>query len=181
MMKTMISLLIDGYNLLHVIEKGFIKSLQQKRNDLIEKLHFYQVEKNVNITVIFDGSQPFPGSQRRDRYGNLEIIYTPPESSADDWISEECERNYGSFIVVSSDQEIIRDAERFGCITLSSQEFLKKLSQLTRPLDNPYLEDKETPDEGPETLYPRVTTRKKGVAKRLPKRERRKYHQLKNL
>jgi hypothetical protein len=83
-------------------------------------------------------------------------------------------------VVISSDNAVVRDAERFGCITLSSQEYSKKLTTLTRPIENPFLEDKGDVEES-ESLYPRVTTKKKGVAKRLPKRERKKINQLKNL
>jgi predicted RNA-binding protein with PIN domain len=180
MIKTMLSLLIDGYNLLHALEKGFINSLQEKRDDLLTKLHYYQVQKNLKISVVFDGSLPSLALQSRDRIGELEIIYTDPETTADEWIAQACERTPGAYVVISSDNQVVRDAERFGCVTLSSQEFMRKLATLTKPIENPYLEDKEE-DESSDILYPRVTTKKKGVSKRLPKKERRKFNQLKNL
>ncbi|MDB5036930.1 MAG: uncharacterized protein JWQ35_458 [Bacteriovoracaceae bacterium] len=173
-------LLIDGYNLLHAVEKGFINSLETQRESLLTKLHDYQVQKKMEITIVFDGSGAASGFPKRDKFGEMSVVFTDAEVTADEWISEACERVPGSYIVVSSDREVIREAERFGCVSISSQEFLKKLTSISMVIENPYLEDKGEPDDE-SSLYPRVTTKKKGVAKRLPKRERRKHHQLKNL
>lgn len=175
----MLSLLIDGYNLLHAMEKGFIKSLQDRRDSLIEKLHLYQVQKKLEMTVVFDGAQSPSILPHQDRHGNLKIVFTDSETTADDWIGHACEKNPGAYIVVSSDLAVAHKAEFHQCVSMSSPEFLKKLESITRVIENPYLEDKEEDED--ESLYPRVSTRKKGTAKRLPKKERRKLHHLKNL
>ncbi len=175
----MISLLIDGYNLLHAIEKGFINSLQEKRDSLIQKLHIYQAQKSVEILVVFDGSNKNAGISSHDRYGNIDIVYADSHSSADDWIARACERSPGKFVVVSSDHQVMNSAKLFNCVALSSEDFLKRLNSTTKVIENPYLEDK-TDDEDTD-LYPRVSTKKKGAAKRLPKKERKKIHHLKNL
>ena len=176
----MLCLLIDGYNLLHATERGFIKDLQEKRDDLLARLHHYQVQKKVQMTVVFDATAPSAGFLNRDKLGELQIVYTDAHSTADEWIANACEKKPGSYVVVSSDNQVVRDAERFGCITMSSPEFAKKISQVQAPIENPYFEDKVEEEDEP-GLYPKVSTKKKGASKRLPKKERRKLHQLKNL
>jgi len=173
----MIHLLIDGYNLMYVVDPGLLRSLEDKRNSLLEKLHQYQQTKQVEITVVFDGSErsSFPS---RDRYGNLLLIFTCEDETADDWIEKECERSAGKYLVVSNDNQVIRSAERSRSVSISSSEFSKRLEQATRTLQNPeYFEEKD--DSGP--LYPRVNTKKRGVSKKAPKRDRKKNQSLKNL
>lgn len=171
----MAHLLIDGYNLLYSARDSVITSLEDAREELLEKLHRYQIVKNIEMTVVFDSQIGGLGGQR-DRWGNIHIVYTDRETTADEWITDECRS--GEFVVVTNDREIVDRAESYGCLCLSCQEFLAKMQQAKRPEDeNPYFEDKE--DSGP--LYPRVSTKKKGVSKRLPKRDRRKAHQLRNL
>lgn len=174
----MIHLLIDGYNLLYALEKGLITSLEDKREELLSRLHDYQTAKNVEMTIVFDSAIAAPLGGNRDRYGNIEIVFTHSKESADDWIKRACREKYRDYVVVTNDREIIAVAESEGCLCLSCEEFRMKLNSIKNPaVENPYLEDKL--EDYP--LYPRVSTKKKGVAKKLPKRERRKHHQLKNL
>jgi predicted RNA-binding protein with PIN domain len=174
----MVHLLIDGYNLLYALEKGLISSLEEKREELLSRLHKYQVAKNVEMTVVFDSSISAPHGIGRDRYGAIEVVFTHEHDSADDWIKEACRRKERDYVVVTNDHEIIVVAEAMGNLCLSCEEFRTKLNSLVKADEiNPYLEGKL--DDSP--LYPRVSTKKKGVAKKLPKRERRKHHQFKNL
>lgn len=176
MIKSMVHLLIDGYNLLYATQKSGIEDFEEAREALLERLHEYQVEKHVEITVVFDSQIGGLGGHR-DKWGNVHIVYTDRETTADEWIKDACQNQKEGYVVVTNDREIIAVAESLGCLCLSCQEFEKKLSAAIVVEDNPYFEDKE--DDGP--LYPKISTKKKGVAKRLPKRDRRKAHQLRNL
>lgn len=172
----MIHLLIDGYNLLYALQRGPIDSLEETRENLLEQLHDYQVAKNVEITAVFDSHIGGLGGNQ-DKWGRVHVVYTDREETADDWIKQACRKQKQGYVVVTNDREIIAVAESTGCLILSCHEFEAKLKMATFVEENPYFEDKE--ESGP--LYPKVSTRKKGVSKRLPKRDRRKAHQLRNL
>jgi predicted RNA-binding protein with PIN domain len=172
----MAHLLVDGYNLLYALQKNVITDLEDARNVLLERLHDYQTAKNVDITVVFDSHIGSLGGNR-DRYGGLHIVYTDRETTADEWIKDACKTQEDGYVVVTNDREIILVAESLGCLCLSCGEFEAKLTSATFVEENPYFEDKE--NSGP--LYPKISTKKKGVAKRLPKKDRRKAHQLRNL
>lgn len=167
-------LLIDGYNLVHVVGAD--------RDDLLELLHLYQTDRQVAMSVVFDGAQKFMGSDRRDRYGAIDIYFSRPGESADELIEELCSKSPGQYVVVSDDREVQDHGEKHRCLSLSSQEFSKRLRSSAYPKllvqEVPELEDK---DEEALPLYPRVSTKKKGAAKKLNKRERRKFSQLKHL
>jgi len=174
----MIHLLIDGYNLLYAIDPGRLRSLEEKRDALLEKLHNYQISKSVDISVVFDGSLEAALYRNRDRYGNIHIIFTHENETADSWIDQECQQNPGKYLVVSNDNEVKRSAELHRCVSISSDEFSTKLNEAARFQEDPdYFSEKD--DSGP--LYPRITTRKKGAAKKIPKRDRKKMQSLKNL
>lgn len=173
----MIHLLIDGYNLMYVVDPGFLRSLEEKRNSLLEKLHGYQTSKNIEISIVFDGSDPAIVPSR-DKYGSVMVIFTSEGETADEWIDKECRRNPGKYLVVSNDNEVIRSAEQARSVSVSSTEFAKKLAQATRVLADPdYFDEKDDS----EPLYPRVNTKKKGVSKKAPKKERRKIQRLRGL
>jgi predicted RNA-binding protein with PIN domain len=172
-------LLVDGYNLLYLMDPAIIRTLEQRRNKLLEKLRLYQEQKGVDLTIVFDGAQaPGPLGIERSREGNVTVIFSHEGETADQWIADECRKNPGQYVVVSSDNEVIFAAERNQCVSVSSHEFLKRLTQALEWRSDPdYFSEKD--DSGP--LYPKVSTRKKGVAKRPSKRERRKLTRLKNL
>jgi predicted RNA-binding protein with PIN domain len=171
-------LLIDGYNLIHAMDFPDAESLQEQREALLKKLHEYQVERKVSITVVFDGSSPGGMIPDREKHGKIQVIFTSKGTSADDWIIEASRRYSGKYVVVSNDNEILNAVEAASSLTLSNAEFKAKMNAAHDPSrENPYLEDK-TEDTGP--LYPKVSTKKKGRSKRLPKKQRRKQSQLKN-
>jgi predicted RNA-binding protein with PIN domain len=179
MMKSMLSLMIDGYNLLHQMAGRPLDSLEDERMALIEELQKYQSIKQVPVTIVFDGSQPRALFPSRDRFGHVDIVYTDKGISADDWLAERCREHPGSFVVVSNDLEVQRSAENSKCLALSSNDFILRLKAIrTDAAQWDMIPEKviEMNDDRP--LYPKVSTKKKGVAKRLPKRERRKHHQL---
>jgi predicted RNA-binding protein with PIN domain len=54
------NLIIDGYNLLHILSPRLsltAPQLQQERGRLIERLSGYGRQKGLEITIVFDGWQ----------------------------------------------------------------------------------------------------------------------------
>jgi|GEM_PF-4656041 len=184
----MLHLLIDAYNLMYSLEKnGKLKDskgrslgldLKDKRKSMISLLQEYRATREVQISLVFDSSQPQYLLAQRTKVGKIQIIFTDEDQTADEHICLECEKRPGKYVVVSSDLEVIRGAEAHQCLSLRSEEFIQKLKLATSELyQHPDLEGKD--DSGP--LYPKVSTRKKGVAKKLSKNKRRKRNFLKNL
>jgi len=180
-----IQLLIDGYNLMHALQnRGLLKakftSLQDQRERLLSQLHSYQSVRSVAIKIIFDASDPNSSLlyENRSRFGEVESIFSSHSESADEYIGQACAKNPGSYVVISNDKQVLRYAALNDCKSMKVDEFIPKLMRaLEESASDPYTEDKD--DDAP--LFPKVSTRKKGRAKKLPKSERRKRHQLKNL
>ena len=64
------NLIIDGYNLLHILSPRLSLSaaqLQQERNQLIDRLSEYGRQKGLEITVVFDGWQGGWITEERER------------------------------------------------------------------------------------------------------------------
>lgn len=180
----MTHLLIDGYNLLHALQTEIeFGSLEERRDSLCELLSQYQRQRSseskqsLEITIVFDSS--VPGSLgSRTKWGNLLLIFTAAPESADEQIAHLCQQAPGKYVVVTSDREVQFHAEANRCPVVRSEEFsLKLLSAQQQASRDPYEEDKE--DDV--ILYPKISTKKKGAARKLPKKERQKNRFLKDL
>lgn len=190
MMNFMAHLLIDGYNLLHFLDQGSklalrpakkILSLQEKREDLIERILHYQSQKNVEISIVFDSSEKFFEAPARSKFGKTVVIFSEPGESADLKIARMCQKSPASYIVISNDLEVLSSARLNRCLTMNCKEFALKLKESMIRIRSS--DDDETLGEieKDRPLYPKVSTKKKGASKKLPKRERRRKQKLKNL
>ena len=176
----MLPLLIDGYNLLHKIFRDSSSSLEEQRGALLKQLGPYQSAKSVPITVVFDGSSEAFLFSPRDKYGAIEIVYTHQGQSADQWIIHACESRPGAYVVITDDREIVRSVESNSCLVLSCQEFLSRLRvNMGETEENTIALEKLEMEDLP--LYPRVSTKKKGTSKKLPKKDRKKNQLLNRL
>ncbi len=181
MIKKVLPLLIDGYNLLHAVFKDTSSTtLEAQRGALLRQLSAYQATKEVAITIVFDGSEEAAVFQPRDRYGAIDIVFTHRGVTADDWIIGECEAKPGAFVVVTNDRQIATTVETYSCWVVSCQEFLSRLrANLEENDDNFIAFEKLEMEDLP--LYPKVSTKKRGSAKKLPKRARKKQQFLNRL
>ena len=118
--------LVDTYNVLHVVgvlppEHAGIDSGGLAR--LIGRSR-YAREK---VVLVCDGTPP-PDADRRD-VPCTKHVYSGPRWSADDAIAKLIERSTarGSILVVSSDNEVTRNARRFKARVIDSPKFLRQL------------------------------------------------------
>ena len=162
-------IVIDGYNLIRqsarfsAVER---LDLQAGREALVDALSAYKKVKPFDITVVFDGSDAPLGMPRRDRMKGITIRYSQPGELADAVIKRMVGRERERLLVVSSDHEVAGYAASKGSAVLSAADFEERLT-LARLMDVKGLETGE-PSEGWQP-----TTRKKGPARKLPKRLRR--------
>lgn len=125
-MKTII---IDGNNLIHKVEKfkrQFLKDKEAAQIAMIEAVKAH-LRKNEKAIFVFDG------------FGNLkkpDIIFSN-EITADEVIRKTIEKfkNPKLLKVVSSDHNIIDFAKVCGCVILKSEDFWKELKTGNSPTE----------------------------------------------
>ncbi|OGP67864.1 MAG: hypothetical protein A2W27_07940 [Deltaproteobacteria bacterium RBG_16_44_11] len=174
---SIMQILIDGYNLIRqsdVLRRYELHSLEAGRRALMSKLSEYKRKKGHKITVVFDGWKGGSEQEERDRYGNIDIIYSRQGEKADDVIKRLTERISGETIVVSSDREIASYTTHQGKTALSSLEFEAIMNRAI----SPSLNRKYTSDDDNDRAARR---KKKGPARRLPRARRHTQKKIKKL
>jgi predicted RNA-binding protein with PIN domain len=169
------NLIIDGYNLLHILSPHLslnAAQLQRERNRLIDLLSDYGRQKGLEITVVFDGWQGGWVAEQRERIKGIEVIYSRVGEKADDVIKRLVRERGSGSMVITSDREISNDAERMSVAAVSSDQFCEKLEQSAVEVE-PLLKDEE---EGEERGM-----KKKGLSRRLSKKEKRTRTALRKL
>jgi predicted RNA-binding protein with PIN domain len=113
------SLLIDGYNLLHVtgiFGRGMGPgTLERSRRALLNFLaESLTEEEAARTTVVFDAQNPPPGLPRRTTHRGIAVIYASQYENADERLEEAIEADSAPkhLVVVSSDHRLHRAARR---------------------------------------------------------------------
>ncbi|MGA0163453.1 MAG: NYN domain-containing protein [Bdellovibrionota bacterium] len=190
MMKFMAHLLIDGYNLLHFLDQNSdfalrplkkILSLQDKREELMNRILHYQSQKAIEVSIVFDSSEKFFETPARSKFGRIVVIFSEPGENADLKIARMCQKSPSSYVVISNDLEVLASARLNRCLTMSCKEFSMKLKESMIRAQSSDFDESLGELEEDRPLYPRVSTKKKGASKKLPKRERQRKQKLKNL
>jgi hypothetical protein len=167
-------LIIDGYNLLHV-NRSLIRlnstQLQWERDRLIDQLSAYQKLKPCGITIVFDGWQGGWSTEKRERKGGIEIIFSRLEEKADEVIKRLAKEKGSGAIVITSDRDVARFAERMAVSVISSEQFREKLEVSANKFEDIF-EEEEEEEKG---------IKKKGLSRRLSKKEKRARAALKKL
>jgi hypothetical protein len=161
-------IVVDGYNLIrqsHHFSSLERQDLESGRQALVEALAAYKKIKAYAITVVFDGRDAPVGMPRRDRRQGIELRYSEPGELADAVIKRMASREREKMMVVSSDNDIVRFAQARGAGSISANEFEERLRMAQM------MSGKGTTESEPSEGWA-ATTRKRGPAKRLPKRER---------
>jgi predicted RNA-binding protein with PIN domain len=159
-------LLIDGYNLLHSGQKHVhfnAIQLQWERDRLIERLSLYRQARPSEILVVFDGWHGGWSTEKRERRKGVDLIFSKVGEKADEVIKRLIRAKGSGVIVITSDREISRYAERFSVPVVSSEQFQEKLKLVE--LRGAIKEEEEEKEE--------KGLKKKGPSRRLSKKERR--------
>jgi predicted RNA-binding protein with PIN domain len=172
-----LELIIDGYNLIRQsdsLRPLDARSLEQGREALLARLAAYHKVRNHPITVVFDGWGGDNPTSTITRHKGITVIYTAKGELADEWIKKRArEIRYGA--VVTSDQEIVRSAERLGVPAIASQTFERRMeAALAGDMKGADPDEEEWEEE-------LVGAKKKGPARRLSKQEKRRQAILEKL
>ena len=163
-------IIIDGYNLIR--QSKHLRLLDRQdiargRDALIARLAAYRKFKPHLITVVFDGSEACELCAPRDRAKGIHIIFSRGGETADGVIVRMARREREKALVVSSDSALARAAEACGATALESPEFEARMMMAEA------MAGADGSDE--ETSARRLSTRKKGEGRRLPKRLRQQH------
>jgi predicted RNA-binding protein with PIN domain len=121
---------VDGYNLIHAmpeLARLVGSDLERARDALVSKLAVYRSQRNVRVTVVFDG-RGAAGQQTRPP-GGIEVVFSRAPQSADAKIKNmlAVEKSPKSWTVVTSDNSIVRYVRDYGAKTIPSAEFAARL------------------------------------------------------
>jgi predicted RNA-binding protein with PIN domain len=122
------------------------------------------------MTVVFDGWQGGWNTEKRERRREVEIIYSKLGEKADEVIKRLLKEKGSEAMVITSDQDISRFAERLNVAVILSEQFMKKLEASSGGFEKSLEEEEE--ERG---------MNKKGLSRRLSKREKRARAALKKL
>lgn len=167
-------LIIDGYNLIHArpsLSHLNPNTLQWERDRLVDQLSLYQKLKSCKVTVIFDGWQSGWPVERIEVRKGVKIIYSRLGEKADEVIKRLIKEEGSGAIVITSDQEIARYADRMTAPVISSDQFREKMERTITQMKDPFRKDREV-ERG---------VKKKGLSRRPSKREKRMQSALKKL
>ncbi|MBP7074941.1 MAG: NYN domain-containing protein [Rhabdochlamydiaceae bacterium] len=120
---------IDGYNFFFRLTKNY-KSMKEQEKSLLEKLYQTMTQLDSPMTVVFDGREKDPPEALRRNLKSMNIVYTPVNQTADDYILEMLEhtKNPAQEMVISSDRDLLRRSKQKGARTQTIEEFIHKVA-----------------------------------------------------
>jgi hypothetical protein len=126
---------IDGYNLLFYLFGRASPDLKSQRNQLIYDLNIKIEALALDVSLIFD-SHLCPGEGSRSHFGFLEIVYTPHNMTADDFMIKKIKRSSHPTqeVLVTNDRELASRARHLLAHTQTLDHFLNWLDRRYRNL-----------------------------------------------
>ena len=167
-------LIIDGYNLIYagrLLPSATPHDLEKERDHLVDQLSSYRQTRPYPITVVFDGWQGGWAAEKRERKKGIELIFSSLGEKADEVIKRLVREKGSGTVVVTSDREIARYAEKMDVAVIPSYQFKGKMEMSAFAMEKGIDED-ETENRG---------AKQKGPSRRLSKKERRIRTALKKL
>ena len=166
-----VHVVIDGYNLIRqsaTLSAQEELSLELGRDALLERLRQYKRVRSHRITVVFDAANKPLLAEQRSQHKGIRIIYSGQGETADTVIKRICQKEGEKVLLVTTDRELASYAEARGSVAMDSEDFEARMEMVL------YADAKGVGEEDEEERWhPDKGTRKKGPAKRLSKKERR--------
>jgi predicted RNA-binding protein with PIN domain len=172
-------IIIDGYNLIRQSPSLWPfeeRSLEEGRTELLRRLSAFKKDRGHRITVVFDGWISGSSKEERLTEHGITVIFSKRGEQADEVIKRMVRHGRSSIVVVTSDRSIADTATRCGGTAISSPEFDLRL---TMPSGNATSFTDDLTDYDDEQV--RLTGKRKGPSKRMPKKQRRVMARLKKI
>lgn len=127
---------IDGYNFIFATDKE--KSpIEVSRAEVLEDIS--EKSADVKVVVVFDAYNDSKEMSRFD-YKNIEVIYTSPGQTADEFFLEQVSftKNLEQMTIVSNDRKLLKELALLRANTMSFSSFFKKIKKLkSKELEKP--------------------------------------------
>ena len=126
-------LIVDGYNVIYTddrMRRVACRDNERARKRLLELLREYVADRDVQVTVVFDGRGAMVDAEALIP-GRLQVVYSARGQTADDVIVRTLEESDqpAAYIVITSDiRDIGRTARAMGCEVIGSKRFLDRIS-----------------------------------------------------
>lgn len=165
-------LIIDGYNLLHVgrsLSNLNAIQLQWERERLIDRLSNYQKLKPREVTVVFDGWQEGWSTETKEKRKGIELIFSKQGEKADEVIKRLAKEKGSGVVVITSDREVARFAQRMDIAVISSEKFREKLEGASSHMleESPEEENSGMKRKGPSRMLSKKEKRARAASKKL--------------
>lgn len=121
-------LVVDGYNQIFGWQSLKGIPFDSARDELIDRLSNYQGYRNCYLIIVFDAYRVKDSTHRSYKKGDLEVIFTKYDETADSYIEKhvsEWKKKY-RLIVASSDGLIQNTILAHGCQRMSARELEKR-------------------------------------------------------
>ncbi|MBE6129134.1 MAG: GTP-binding protein [Erysipelotrichaceae bacterium] len=132
-------MIVDGYNM--IFEWDDLKELAKQdlydaREKLVTRLMNYQAYANVPMSIVFDGWRVRDNYGTVQKMGNVEIVYTRTDETADQRIEKMAYDMHDSWTltVVTSDSLIQNAVFAQGALRMSSRELRSRIESLNAML-----------------------------------------------
>ncbi|OGP92213.1 MAG: hypothetical protein A2157_00350, partial [Deltaproteobacteria bacterium RBG_16_47_11] len=142
-----------------------------ERERLIQKLSEYRKARPCEMILVFDGWQGGWAMEQKERKRGIDLIFSKVGEKADEVIKRLIRERGSGAMVVTSDREISRFAEKISVPVIPSEQFQERMERAA------FHHEKEIKVEDEEDER-RI---KKGPSRRLSKKEKRRITALKRL
>jgi predicted RNA-binding protein with PIN domain len=165
-------LIIDGYNLLHVnrflINLNSIQ-LQWERERLLDQLSTYRKLRQCGVTVVFDGWQEGWSTETREKKKGIEVIFSKLGEKADEVIKRLVKEKGSGAIVITSDRDVARFAQRMDVAVIPSEQFRERLSVGSSDTfeESPEEEERGGKRKGPSRRFSKKEKRARAASRKL--------------
>jgi predicted RNA-binding protein with PIN domain len=167
-------LIIDGYNLLHVARSLTQLSsieIQWGRDRLVEQLSAYRQLKPCEITIVFDGWQGGWNTEKKERKKGIELIFSKLGEKADEVIKRLVKERGSGAVVITSDREVSKYAEKMAVAVIPSDQFREKLERsglkMERNFEEEIDEERRLKGKGPSKMLSKKEKRLRLALKKL--------------
>lgn len=137
--------MVDGYNIINSwpqLRGTVAYSLEDARQQLLDIMHDFQGYKGLKVIVVFDAHLIKGGTEKKQFLGDLQIVYTKEDETADQYIERWTDKApKGIQIKVATsdftEQTIILSR---GATRISARELYDEVRLFQREINKEYLE-----------------------------------------
>lgn len=138
-------LLVDGYNIINAwpeLKEIAQDSLEDARIKLIDSLRDYQGYKGIYIIIVFDAHMTGTPAKHYEKYGDLVVVYTSKNETADHFIEKWVNDNGKKHIIRVATSDYLEQTIILarGATRMSARELLEEIKNYKREMDRIYLE-----------------------------------------